>query len=170
MWVYLLVKQLVCWLPGPQELLTVKNSVFMVKEVLDTSEKVMINDRWTVWQRINRKKRFHSGPNVFNISSCVLNLYLYWPLYFLASHRAVNTHTHISVTWRYWPLVPGRCFGSVCWGVSASLCVGIAGHWYRCPLQGDTAPGHSEAGDTLPCTHRHQVCKSLTWLWFNSDI
>lgn len=36
--VYLLVKGLVCGLSGSQELLTVKNSVFVVKKVLDASE------------------------------------------------------------------------------------------------------------------------------------
>lgn len=35
--VYLLVKGLVCGLSGSQELLTVKNSVFVVKKVLDAS-------------------------------------------------------------------------------------------------------------------------------------
>lgn len=36
--VHLLIEALVSRVPGPQELLTVKNSVFMVQEVLDSSD------------------------------------------------------------------------------------------------------------------------------------
>lgn len=43
--VYLFVKRLVCRLPGPQKLLTVKNSVLVVKEVLDSSASVTEKER-----------------------------------------------------------------------------------------------------------------------------
>lgn len=79
------------------------------------------------------------------------------------SHR-LKTHTErylvdidlilpADITWRYWPPVPGWCSGFACWDAFAIPCAGIAVRWHRWRLRGDTAPSHSEAGDTPPCTH-----------------